>query len=75
MPAGCDTHSPNAAVLNENGRLGRVEKVVEAFEDLYSTYKGEVKAIVTVPYVSPNSTCFCSSTFWSNISVVVPASS
>jgi F-type H+-transporting ATPase subunit O len=38
------------AVLNENGRLGRVEKVVEAFEDLYSTYKGEVKAIVTVPY-------------------------
>ncbi|GAQ85902.1 Mitochondrial F1F0-ATP synthase subunit OSCP/ATP5 [Klebsormidium nitens] len=38
------------AVLNENGRLGRAEKVIEAFEDLYHEYKGEVKAVVTVPY-------------------------
>jgi len=38
------------AVLNENGRLKKAEKVIEAFEDLYHEYKGEVKAIVTVPY-------------------------
>lgn len=35
------------AVLSENGRLGETQGVIEGFNDLVSTYKGELTVVVT----------------------------